>query len=71
MKLPDKDDNTYEPVKKVLESSAEGFVQGMRGSVDQKVTVPSGGLQKIYLPWVSALKGPDADNFGAAVAMTA
>ncbi|MGZ5477006.1 MAG: hypothetical protein ACXW29_12785, partial [Thermoanaerobaculia bacterium] len=39
VKLPDKDDNTYEPVKKVLESAAEGFVQGLRGSVDQKVTV--------------------------------
>jgi hypothetical protein len=39
VKLPDKDDNTYEPVKKVLSSSAEGFVQGLRGSVDQDVTV--------------------------------
>lgn len=39
VKLPDKDDNTYEPVKKVLDSAAEGFVQGLRGSVDQKVTV--------------------------------
>ena len=39
VKLPDKDDNTYEPVRKVLSASAEGFVQGLKGSVDQKVTV--------------------------------
>jgi hypothetical protein len=39
VKLPDKDDNTYEPVKKVLASSAEGFVQGLRGSVEQTVKV--------------------------------
>lgn len=39
VKLPDKDDNTYEPVKKVLASATEGFVQGLRGAVDQKVTM--------------------------------
>ena len=39
VKLPEKDDNTYEPVKKVLASSTEGFVQGLRGSVDAKVTL--------------------------------
>jgi len=39
VKLPDKDDNTYEPVKKVLASSTEGFVQGLRGSVEAKVSV--------------------------------
>ena len=37
--LPDSDDNTYEPVKKVLASSTEGFVQGLRGSVDADVTM--------------------------------
>lgn len=39
VKLPEKDDNTYEPVKKVLASSTEGFVQGLRGNVDAKVSV--------------------------------
>jgi hypothetical protein len=28
------------------------------------VTVAPGALQKIYLPWVPALKGPDTDNCG-------
>lgn len=39
VELPGKDDNTYEPVKKVLASATEGFVQGLRGSVDQKVSI--------------------------------
>jgi hypothetical protein len=39
VKLPEKDDNTYEPVKKVLASATEGFVQGLRGSVDAKVSI--------------------------------
>lgn len=39
VKLPDKSDNTYEPVKKVLASATEGFVQGLRGAVGQKVTL--------------------------------
>ena len=42
VKLPEKDDNTYEPVKKVLASVTEGFVQGLRGSIGQKVTIASG-----------------------------
>lgn len=40
--LPEKDDNTYVPVTKVLESATEGFVQGLRGAVDQKVTIGKG-----------------------------
>jgi hypothetical protein len=39
VKLPEKDDNTYEPVKKVLASATEGLVQGVRGEVDTKVTI--------------------------------
>ena len=39
VELPGKDDNTYEPVKKVLASSTEGFVQGLRGSIDPKVAI--------------------------------
>lgn len=39
VKLPEKDDNTYEPVIKVLASATEGFVQGLRGSVDPDVTI--------------------------------
>lgn len=31
-----------------------------------KVTVAPNSLQKVYLPWVPQLKGPDADNCGAA-----
>jgi len=34
-------------------------------------TVAPGQLQKFYLPWVSSLKGPDADNCGDATPMTA
>lgn len=38
-KLPEKDDNTYEPVQKVLASATEGFVQGLRGSVEPEVDI--------------------------------
>ena len=37
--LPEEKDNTYEPVKKVLASATEGFVQGLRGSVEPKVSI--------------------------------
>ena len=37
VKMPDKADNTYEPVRKVLASANEGFVQGLRGNVEQTV----------------------------------
>lgn len=39
--LPEKDDNTYEPVTKVLASATEGFVQGLRGSIEPKVAIES------------------------------
>src|SRR5579883_2828359 len=29
---------------------------------NQMVTVPAGGLTKIFLPWVPSLKGPDFDS---------
>ena len=35
------------------------------GGVHVKVTIASGSLEKIYLPWVTALKGPDVDACGA------
>src|ERR1051325_10225679 len=38
-KLPDRDDNSYEAASKVLASSTEGVVQGLRGSIDQKVSI--------------------------------
>jgi hypothetical protein len=38
---------------------------------NQMGSVPPGGLQKFYLPWVSTLKGPDADQCGAATPLTA
>ena len=37
--LPDKDDNTYEPVKKSLANSADSFAMGLREHVAQKVSV--------------------------------
>jgi hypothetical protein len=41
------------------------------GSTNKTVTVPAGQLVKIYLPWVSDLKGSDADAMGAAMPPTA
>lgn len=38
---------------------------------NQMGTVPPGGLQKFYLPWVPSLKGPDADQCGTATPLTA
>jgi hypothetical protein len=38
-------------------------VTGPNG-VDQTTTVAGGALEKIYLPWVPALKGPDCDQCG-------
>lgn len=37
--LPDAKENTYEPVRKVLVSATEGFVQGLRGNVEPKVEI--------------------------------
>ena len=39
VKLPEESDNTYEPVKKVLGTATEGFVKGLRESVEPKVDV--------------------------------
>ncbi len=39
VKLPEKDDNTFGPVRKVLASATEGLVQGLRGEVGSKVTL--------------------------------
>lgn len=39
-------------------------VTGPNGTNEQ-VTVAAGQLQKIYLPWVPALKGPDCDECGS------
>lgn len=44
-------------VANVGEEEAEVTVTGPNG-VDEKVTVAGGSLEKIYLPWVNALKGP-------------
>lgn len=35
--LPESGDNTFDPVKKVLASATEGFVQGLRGEVEADV----------------------------------
>ncbi len=52
-------------VANTLSTPASVTVTGPNGT-NQTATVPSGQLVKIYLPWVSTLKGPDADNCGAA-----
>lgn len=51
-------------------TAADVSVTGPNG-VSQQVTVAPGALEKIYLPWVPELKGPDANGAGAAAAMTA
>ncbi len=38
---------------------------------NKQVQVPAGELKTIYLPWVPALKGPDVNEQGTSVAMTA
>jgi hypothetical protein len=38
---------------------------------NQTVMVPAGGLQKIYLPWVTSLKGADTDACGTATPLAA
>ncbi len=40
-------------------------------ATNQTATVAPGDLQKFYLPWVTSLKGPDADPDGVATPMTA
>ncbi len=49
----------------------EADVEVTGTGVSQKVKVPARSLQKIYLPWNAALKGPDVDNCGAAKPVTA
>lgn len=46
-------------------TTASVTVVGPSGT-DQTVTVASGQLTTIFLPWVPALKGPDANSCGAA-----
>jgi hypothetical protein len=40
------------------------------GNTNQTAQVPPSSLTKIYLPWVSVLKGPDTDNCGTAIPLT-
>jgi hypothetical protein len=40
-------------------------------ATNQNANLAPGQLQKFYLPWVSSLKGPDADGDGQATPMTA
>ncbi len=44
---------------------------GGPNSYTNTATVAPGQLEKFYLPWISELKGPDADNCGDATPMTA
>jgi hypothetical protein len=41
------------------------------GGTNEALTVGSGQLTKIYLPWVTALKGPDNTNCGQPASVTA
>jgi hypothetical protein len=50
-------------------STAQVTVTGP-GGVNQMETVAPGALTKIYLPWVKALKGADADSCGDSVPLT-
>ena len=50
------------PADVLIERNSQGVNGGQ---------VPPNGLQKFYLPWVPELKGPDADNCGAAVPVSA
>ncbi len=52
-------------VANTLQTTANVTVTGPNG-FNQQATVGSGQLAKIYLPWVAALKGPDADSCGSA-----
>jgi hypothetical protein len=52
------------------DSDAQVTVTGP-ANTNTNVTVPMGSLQKIYLPWVSILKGPDQDVCTAGMAMMA
>jgi hypothetical protein len=45
---------------------ADITVTGPNGT-NKQVSVPAGELKKIYLPWVTSLKGPDMDACGATV----
>jgi hypothetical protein len=51
-------------------AAASVTVTGPNG-VGQSTTVAPGSLAKIYLPWVAALKGPDTDTCGSAIALPA
>ena len=51
-------------------TTANVTVTGGTG-VNTTDSVPPGTLKKIYLPWVSSLKGADMNECGTAVAMTA
>jgi hypothetical protein len=57
-------------VANVGQTPADVTVTGPN-AVNKAVTVAPGALQKIYLPWVPSLKGPDFDACGSAKPMTA
>jgi hypothetical protein len=68
--LPDKDDNTYEPVKKSLANSADGFALGLREHVTQKVTISEkpekeGGSLVIQAKVVNMNPGSQAARYWA------
>ena len=51
-------------------TTANITITGPGTAGNQTGTVPPGGLTKFYLPWVTVLKGQDADNCGDGVAFT-
>jgi hypothetical protein len=56
-------------VSNVGKNAADVTVTGPNG-VSHKLSVAPGSLEKIYLPWVTELKGPDATTGGGAQPMT-
>ena len=44
--LPEKDDNTYEPVQQVLKAPAGPFAEGLGGEMEGKITVSQGSGEK-------------------------
>jgi hypothetical protein len=53
-------------VSNISSAPADVTVTGPN-AVNQHVTVAPGALEKIYLPWVTSLKGPDMNYMGAIV----
>src|SRR6202451_655097 len=61
----------YTVVVANTQSSPASIVVTGPGGTNKPLSSPAGGLSKIYLPWVTALKGPDCDSCGSVPAFAA